>query len=84
MGVNSYFKLNIQSTGAFIELYPAVNDGMPLKFEIIDEYLTKRKITYDKKVISTCILFIYSYAYIYTNSLHKPGDRSHFMRISFY
>lgn len=55
VGVNSYFKLSIRTTGAFLELYPAVNGGMPLKFETIDDYLTRKKITYDKKAVADAL-----------------------------
>ncbi len=50
--VNGYFRLSIRENGTWIVLYPPVEGGKALRFDMVDAYLCKWRIGYDKKVLS--------------------------------
>lgn len=50
--VNGYFQISIRDNGTWIVLYPPKEEGKPVRFEMIDAYLTKWRIGYDKKALS--------------------------------
>lgn len=52
---NGYFQINCKNDGTWIKLFPAKADGERLKFEMVDAYLFKWKINYDKKQVSDAI-----------------------------
>lgn len=48
---NAYFRLNIKEDGAYLLLVPSEGEGKPILFNDIDEYLSFKKIDYEKKKI---------------------------------
>jgi len=50
--VNGYFQINVKENGTFIVLYPPKEGGKSLRFDMVDAYLTKWRIGYDKKLLS--------------------------------
>ena len=53
--MNAYFKLRTRSLGTYLVLYPAKDGGNPLTFELVDRYLMKKQINYDKKILLTAL-----------------------------
>lgn len=53
--VNGYFRISIRENGTWIVLYPPKEDGKPVRFDMVDAYLTKCRIGYDKKVLSDAL-----------------------------
>ncbi len=50
--LDGYFQISIRDNGTWIVLYPPKEDGKPVRFDMIDAYLTKWRIGYDKKAVS--------------------------------
>lgn len=50
--INGYFQLSIRDNGTWMVLYPPKDGGKPVRFDMVDAYLTKWRIGYDKKVMS--------------------------------
>ncbi|MFA9463809.1 MAG: DUF342 domain-containing protein [Velocimicrobium sp.] len=56
MGKNGFFQLIHREDGTYIKLYPAINGGIPVTYDMVSSYLTKKKITnYDLKELGTSI-----------------------------
>lgn len=51
---NGYFRLNIKPDGLYLVLIPP-EGGEPLQFAEVDEYLSLKKIEYNKKIVSDAI-----------------------------
>lgn len=49
---NGYFQLDIRENGTWITLYPAGEGGKALRFDMVDAFLTKWRIGYEKKELS--------------------------------
>ncbi|MCH5273159.1 MAG: DUF342 domain-containing protein [Lachnospiraceae bacterium] len=54
--VNGYFQIDIRSDGTWIVIYPPQEDGKAVRFDMIDSYLTKWRIDYDKKALSDALV----------------------------
>jgi len=53
---NGYFKLKTNAKGTFLKLFPAQNNGEPIKIDEVVQYLSKHKINnYDLSVIQSAI-----------------------------
>lgn len=52
---NGYFQISCQNDGTWITLFPPKADGEKLKYEMVDAFLYKWKIDYDKKMISDAL-----------------------------
>lgn len=52
---NGYFQISIRDNGSFIVLYPPKEGGKPVRFDMVDAYLTKWRIGYDKKALSDAL-----------------------------
>ncbi|MDD5899570.1 MAG: FapA family protein [Lachnospiraceae bacterium] len=52
---NGYFQISIRESGTWIVLYPAKETGKPVRFEMVDAFLTKWRVGYDKKVMSDAL-----------------------------
>ena len=50
--VNGYFQISIRDDGTWIVLYPPVDGGKALRFDMVDAFLCKWRIGYEKKVLS--------------------------------
>lgn len=48
---NGFFQISIKDDGTWIVLYPPAEGGKALRFDVIDAYLCKCRIGYDKKVL---------------------------------
>ena len=53
--VNGYFQISIRDNGTWIVLYPPKENGKPVRFDMVDAYLTKWRIGYDKKSVSDAL-----------------------------
>lgn len=53
--LNGYFQINIKDDGTYISLYPPTEGGNKLRFDVVDTFLTKWHIGYDKKMISDAL-----------------------------
>ncbi len=53
--VNGYFQISIRENGTWIVLYPPKENGKPVRFDMVDAYLTKWRIGYDKKAVSDAL-----------------------------
>ncbi len=54
--VNGYFQISIRESGTWLVLYPPGEGGTPVRFPMIDAYLNKWRIDYDKKQLSEALL----------------------------
>lgn len=50
--VNGYFQISIRDSGTWFVLYPPQENGKSVRFDMVDAYLTKWRIGYDKKALS--------------------------------
>jgi len=50
--INGLFQISIKDSGTYIVVYPPREGGKPVKFDMVDAYLTKCRIGYDKKALS--------------------------------
>lgn len=50
--VNGYFQISVREKGTWLVIYPPKEGGKPVRFDMVDAYLTKWRIGYDKKVMS--------------------------------
>lgn len=50
--VNGYFQISIRENGTWLVIYPPKDGGKSVRFDMVDAYLTKWRIGYDKKVMS--------------------------------
>ncbi|MBQ3028235.1 MAG: DUF342 domain-containing protein, partial [Lachnospiraceae bacterium] len=50
--LNGYFQISIREKGTWLLIYPPKEGGKPVRFDMVDAYLTKWRIGYDKKVMS--------------------------------
>lgn len=53
--INAYFQIGSRENGTYLVLYPQ-NGGLPLSFEMVDYYLTKHRIGYEKKEVSDALM----------------------------
>ncbi len=53
--VNGYFQISIRDNGTWIVIYPPKDGGKPVRFDMLDAYLTKWRIGYDKKTVSDAL-----------------------------
>lgn len=53
--VNGYFNISIRDNGTYIIIYPPKENGKPVRFDMVDAYLTKWRIGYDKKAVSDAL-----------------------------
>lgn len=49
---NGYFQISIRDNGTWIVVYPPAEGGKPVRFDMVDAFLCKWRIGYDKKVLS--------------------------------
>lgn len=52
---NGYFQISIRNDGTWIILYPAKEGGEPLRFDVVDAFLFKYRIGYEKKELSDAL-----------------------------
>ena len=52
---NGYFQISCKNDGTWVTLFPPKNDGEKLKFEMLDAFLAKWKIEYDKKQVADAL-----------------------------
>lgn len=50
--INGLFQISVREDGTYIVLYPPKENGKPVRFDMVDAFLTKWRIGYDKKVLS--------------------------------
>lgn len=72
---NGYFGLKINEKGIFLKLFPAQDNGEPIRIDEIDEYLSKHKINkYDLSRINSAIMNLNKPAEIFlSNEKIKPA-----------
>ena len=52
---NGYFQIKNKKDGTYITLYPPVDGGAPVSFDMLDGFLYRKKIDYDKKTLSDAL-----------------------------
>ena len=52
---NGFFRISIRDNGTYIIIFPPQGDGKPVRFDLVDAYLTKWRIGYDKKAVSDAL-----------------------------
>lgn len=53
--VNGYFQISIRDSGTWLILYPPEEGGTPVRFHMIDAYLNKWRVDYDKSQLMTAM-----------------------------
>lgn len=74
MSKNAFFQLIMKNDGTYLQLVPSKDNGRPIDYAELDEYLSKRHIEYDKIAVSETLSNLTDIKIVKLDSKSRPQE----------